>query len=97
MTGAYGSRRGFLQGISAGLLVPAWLVRERAAATEATYPSRLNVRQAGARADGKTIDSTAINKAIEQVAARGGGVVHFPAGTYACHTIRLKSGGFTLS
>jgi polygalacturonase len=46
----------------------------------------------GAVGDGKAIDSNAINKAIDRVAARGGGVVHFPPGTYACYTIRLKSG-----
>ena len=46
----------------------------------------------GATGDGRTIDSGAVNKAIDVVAARGGGVVHFPSGTYACYTIRLKSG-----
>jgi polygalacturonase len=51
----------------------------------------LDVRQLGAIGDGKTIDSTAINNAIDELAAHGGGVVHFPAGTYACYTIRLKS------
>ncbi len=45
----------------------------------------------GAAADGKTIDSPAINKAIESVAASGGGTVCFPAGTYLCYSIRLKS------
>ena len=54
--------------------------------------SWLDVRKFGARGNGKTIDTPAINKAIDYVAARGGGVVHFPAGTYACYSIRLKSG-----
>jgi polygalacturonase len=56
--------------------------------------SWLDVRKFGAKGTGKTIDSSAVNKAIDYVAARGGGVVHFPAGTYACYTIRLKSGVF---
>ena len=54
-------------------------------------PRGVNVRDFGARADGATIDSPAINKAIDHAAALGGGTVYFPAGTYACYTIRLKS------
>ncbi len=56
-------------------------------ATEALF----NVRTYGATGDGKTIDTPAINKAIEAVAAAGGGTLVFPAGTYVCFTIRLKS------
>jgi polygalacturonase len=51
----------------------------------------LDVRQRGAVGDGKAIDSPAINKAIEELAAAGGGTLHFPAGSYVCATIRLKS------
>jgi polygalacturonase len=50
-----------------------------------------NVRTYGATGDGKTIDTPAINKAIVAVAAGGGGTLLFPAGTYVCFTIRLKS------
>lgn len=50
-----------------------------------------NVRTYGATGDGKTVDTPAINKAIEAVAAAGGGTLVFPAGTYMCFTIRLKS------
>ncbi|HEY7086985.1 MAG TPA: glycoside hydrolase family 28 protein [Tepidisphaeraceae bacterium] len=50
-----------------------------------------NVRAFGATGDGKTIDTPAINKAIETAEAAGGGTVYFPAGTYACYSIRLKS------
>jgi polygalacturonase len=59
---------------------------ERAAA-EALF----NVRTYGATGDGKTVDTPAINKAIEAVAAAGGGTLLFPAGTYVCFTIRLRS------
>ncbi len=45
----------------------------------------------GAKGDGKTIDSPAINKAIEEASNKGGGTVYIPAGTYACYSIRLKS------
>ena len=50
-----------------------------------------NVRDYGATGDGKTIDSPAINKAIDAAAAAGGGTVYFPAGTYASFSIHLKS------
>src|SRR5579875_3480587 len=50
-----------------------------------------NVRTFGATGDGKTVDTPAINKAIEAAAAAGGGTVLFPAGTYMCFSIRLKS------
>jgi polygalacturonase len=50
-----------------------------------------NVRSYGATGDGKTVDTPAINKAIEAVGAAGGGTLFFPAGTYLCFTIRLQS------
>jgi len=50
-----------------------------------------DVRSYGATGDGKTVDSPAVNRAIEAVAAAGGGTLVFPAGTYVCFTIRLKS------
>jgi polygalacturonase len=53
--------------------------------------SWVNVRHFGAKGEGSTIDTPAINKAIDYAAARGGGTVYFPPGTYACYTIRLKS------
>ncbi|HEV2645022.1 MAG TPA: glycosyl hydrolase family 28-related protein [Acidobacteriaceae bacterium] len=61
-------------------------------ATAATTPEAFfNVRTYGATGDGKTVDTPAINKAIEAASAAGGGTVFFPAGTYVCFTIRLKS------
>lgn len=50
-----------------------------------------DVRAFGATGDGKTIDSIAINKAIDAAVAAGGGTVYFPAGTYASYSVRLKS------
>jgi polygalacturonase len=50
-----------------------------------------NVRGFGAKGDGKTLDTDAVNKTIESAAAKGGGTVFFPAGTYLCFSIRLKS------
>src|SRR5215475_11424218 len=53
--------------------------------------SQFNVRRFGAKGDGSTIDTPAINNAIAASAEAGGGTVVFPAGTYACYSIHLKS------
>jgi polygalacturonase len=50
-----------------------------------------NVKDYGAKGDGKTIDSPAINKAIEAASDSAGGMVFFPAGEYLSGSIRLKS------
>jgi len=50
-----------------------------------------SVREFGAVGDGNAIDTPAVNRAIDAAAAAGGGTVLFPAGTYACYSIRLKS------
>jgi polygalacturonase len=50
-----------------------------------------NIRDFGAKGDGKTLDTDPVNSAIEAAAKAGGGTIYFPAGTYACHSIRLKS------
>ena len=50
-----------------------------------------DVKLYGATGDGKTIDTPAVNRAIEAANAAGGGTVRFPAGNYLCYSIRLKS------
>lgn len=55
------------------------------------FAADYNVKTFGATGDGKTIDSPAINRAIEKASEAGGGTVYFPAGTYLCFSIRLKS------
>jgi polygalacturonase len=54
-------------------------------------PLFFDVRHFGATGNGKTLDTPAVNAAIEAAAAAGGGTVVFPAGTYLCFSIRLKS------
>jgi polygalacturonase len=49
------------------------------------------VRDYGAAGDGKTLDTAAVNGAIEAAAAAGGGTVMFAAGEYLCYSIHLKS------
>jgi Pectate lyase superfamily protein len=51
----------------------------------------VNIKDFGAVGDGKTLDTKAINDAIESAAAKGGGTVFFPAGTYLSYSIHLKS------
>ena len=57
----------------------------------ATATGIFNVRDYGAKGDGKTLDSPAINAAIEAAVRDGGGQVLLPAGTYLSGSIRLKS------
>ena len=45
----------------------------------------------GAAGDGKTVDTPAVNRAIEIAESSGGGVVVFPPGDYLCFSIHLKS------
>ncbi len=54
-------------------------------------PLQYDVRAFGATGDGLTLDTDAINRAIEAAHAAGGGTVYFPAGTYLSFSIRLKS------
>lgn len=49
-----------------------------------------NVRAFGAKGNGKSIDSKAIQRAIDACTASGGGTVTVPAGTYLSATIMLK-------
>ena len=71
-------------GASAGCLWRSW-----AEDTHGRAP--FNVRSFGAVADGNAVDTPAVNRAIAAAAAAGGGTVQFPAGTCACHSIRLRS------
>jgi hypothetical protein len=77
------SRRALLR--QAGLVTVPWLVlRPRRAWSE---PAR-SVRDHGARGDGKTSDTAALQAAID--AAAPGGVVLFPPGEYRSGTLRLR-------
>jgi hypothetical protein len=51
----------------------------------------VNPRDLGAVPDGKTLCTEAIQKAIDQCSAAGGGTVYFPPGTYLTGTVILKS------
>jgi polygalacturonase len=85
-------RRDFLKYTTigaAGALAPMSLGAQPASGQP--HDSIYDVRSFGATGDGKTIDSPAINRAIDAAANASGGTVLFPTGTYNSFSIRLKS------
>jgi polygalacturonase len=88
-------RRDFLRASGSGLAAAAIPVFSSLPASAqpvaAASGSFFDVRKYGATGDGKTVDTDAVNHAIEAAAAAGGGVVLFPAGNYLCFSIHLKS------
>jgi polygalacturonase len=50
-----------------------------------------NVRQFGAKGDGRTLDTIAIQKALDECGTSGAGIVRFPAGTYLSKPVFLHS------
>lgn len=90
-------RREFLKLASTGIVGTAagLLAAPSAHAASAPLPnsdpaSTFDVKMYGAKGDGTTLDTRAINRAIEAASTSGGGTVHFPSGTYLCYSIRLK-------
>lgn len=59
-------------------------------AASAWIPEGRSVREDGAAGDGKTLDTTAIQKAIDGCAESGGGYVFFPPGEYLTGTLELR-------
>src|SRR6185312_12923000 len=87
-------RREFLKNAGIGIGAAAGIGMPLVTAQSPNAPpsgGQYDVRAFGAAGDGKTIDTPAVNRAIETAAANGGGTVRFPAGTYACYSIHLKS------
>ncbi len=89
-------RRDFLKLAGAGLAAAGSIIRPGAHGEITSLPNpdpnvTFDVKTYGAKGDGVTIDTPAINKAIAAANAGGGGTVRFPPGTYACYSIHLKS------
>ena len=89
-------RRDFLKLAGAGLAAARSTIRPGAHVEITSLPNpgpnvTFDVKSYGAKGDGVTIDTPAINKAIAAANAGGGGTVRFPPGTYACYSIHLKS------
>lgn len=79
------SRRRAISGISLGLL--AAYVTPGSAAPQDVF----NIRSYGAKGDGVTLDTAAIQKAIDAASQAGGGTVFLPRGRYLSFTLRLRS------
>ena len=52
---------------------------------------RVDMLKSGAKAHGKTLNTTLINHTVDRLSQAGGGTLFFPAGTYLTGAIRLKS------
>jgi polygalacturonase len=78
---------------AAATVAPALAAAPKGHSPSAVFPTGaiFDIRAYGAVGNGKTVDSPAINKAIEAAAAAGGGTVYFPAGIWLSFSIRLKS------
>ena len=79
--------------LAALLLLSSLAVKQHAqpGSRRAAQSGVYDVRAFGARGDAKTLDTSAINRAIYAAAAAGGGTVSFPAGTYLSVSIHLQS------
>ena len=75
------------------LLIPlAALLASNGQAADASEPAKtFDVRQYGAKGDGKTLDTAAIQKALDECGTAGGGIVRFPSGTYLSKPITLRT------
>ncbi|MBC7886913.1 MAG: right-handed parallel beta-helix repeat-containing protein [Ferruginibacter sp.] len=60
--------------------------------TKTTFAKDVDIRKYGAVADGKTVNSAAIQAAIDDCSKSGGGKAFIPAGNWLCGTILLKDG-----
>jgi len=95
MTNESNNRRNFLRATSAA--VACLISGERigakpvSSAIPAEETAGFDVRKFGAHGDGRTLDTPAINRAIEAASAAGGGSVFIPPGSYLCYSIRLQS------
>jgi polygalacturonase len=56
--------------------------------------SHYSVVEYGAKADGQTLDTKAIQQAIDECSNNGGGIVEFPPGAYLAGTIFMKNNVF---
>jgi rRNA maturation protein Nop10 len=54
--------------------------------------NRFDIRERGAKGDGQASDTAAIQKAVDDCAASGGGTVVFTPGRYVSGTLHLRSG-----
>jgi hypothetical protein len=92
------SRRDWLGAISIASLGTGALALPRASAADTSRPSEndlgarmYNIRDFGAKGDGKTLDTAALQAAIDACHKDQGGIVLVPAGVFVIGTTELKS------
>ena len=89
------ARRSFVKTAGVAMASAAFVALPESSQAQSAKPAArsgpLDVKSFGATGDGKTIDTPAINRAIDAAASAGGGTVFFPAGKYLCYSIHLKS------
>src|ERR1035441_10418218 len=84
-----GKRKTALSGLALTAFFLASLSPARDALTQS--PVSCDARQYGAAGDGFTLDTSAINKAVEACGSNGGGQVLLPPGRYLSGTVHLRS------
>jgi len=72
-------------------LVPAIVALFSAFPAFAAVDATVDVTQAGVVGNGTVLNTAAIQKAIDDLSAKGGGTIRFPAGRYLSGTIEIKS------
>ena len=75
----------------AGLFTITVCAANPSSAAPGAFAKPFDVRQFGAKGDGKTLDTAAIQKALDECGNAGGGIVLFPAGTYLSQPITLRT------
>jgi hypothetical protein len=86
------SKRNFMKNVgllgAAGMFAAMPFVSGQQVAAGAQNTSIFNVKDFGAKGDGQTPDSTAIQKALDE-AGKVQGAAYFPAGKYRCHNLKM--------
>lgn len=84
-------RRQFIVGTLYGLGLMVLAGADVARSDTPAAPGVFNVRDFGAKGDGATHDTKAIQAAIDRAFASGGGIVYFPTGRFLSGTVTVKS------
>ena len=84
--------RNFIISLSLTLSLLSWAAVMGWTAESPSSAAVFDVRQFGAKGDGRTLDTSAIQEALDECGTAGGGAVRFPAGTYLSQPIFLHSG-----
>jgi polygalacturonase len=85
------NRRNLIQLLGTAGIAPASLALGSIPQSPEPFQHLLRPQSFGAKVDGLTLDSPAINAAIDRANAQGGGIVYLSPGVYLCGTVVLKS------